>query len=141
VSMDAPFHGGSNDTIGGLIILRRPEISPLWFELVCAVQGPLIRVCPPCVRFLGMFLFMVAYMTSSAATSDTSGQRYCCLLMGAYLFLPCGSRFCRKNKSLLSHKFSLMSYIPVRNNQKPSKLYTNVNYTTDKIFHRCQLHR
>ncbi len=28
VSMDAPFHRGSNDTIGGRVRLRRPEISP-----------------------------------------------------------------------------------------------------------------
>ncbi len=26
--MDATFHGGSNDTIGGRVRLRRPEISP-----------------------------------------------------------------------------------------------------------------
>ncbi len=28
VSMDAPFHSGSNDTISGRVRLRRPEISP-----------------------------------------------------------------------------------------------------------------
>jgi hypothetical protein len=29
VPMDATFHGGSNDTIGGRVRLRRPEISPI----------------------------------------------------------------------------------------------------------------
>jgi hypothetical protein len=28
--MDATFHGGSNDIIGGLGRLRRPEISPIY---------------------------------------------------------------------------------------------------------------
>jgi hypothetical protein len=28
--MDATFHGGSNDTIGGRGRLRRPEISPIY---------------------------------------------------------------------------------------------------------------
>ncbi len=46
VSMDASFHGSSNDTIGGRVAdfgsrvpLRRPEISPFWFELVLAASG------------------------------------------------------------------------------------------------------
>ncbi len=29
VPMDATFHGGSNDTIGGRVRFRRPEISPI----------------------------------------------------------------------------------------------------------------
>jgi hypothetical protein len=28
--MDATFHGGSNDTIGGRVRHRRPEISPIF---------------------------------------------------------------------------------------------------------------
>ncbi len=34
LSMDGPFYGSSNDTIGGHVQLRRPEISPFWFEVV-----------------------------------------------------------------------------------------------------------
>ncbi len=44
-SMDASFHGGSNETIGGRVRLRRPDISPFWFEVVWRSQGSLIRVC------------------------------------------------------------------------------------------------
>jgi hypothetical protein len=29
--MDATFHGGSNDTVGGRVKHRRPEISPIFF--------------------------------------------------------------------------------------------------------------
>jgi hypothetical protein len=38
VSMDMSFHGGSNETIGGLVRLRRPGISPFWFEVVLAAS-------------------------------------------------------------------------------------------------------
>jgi hypothetical protein len=31
VFMDATFHGGSNDTIGGHVRHRRPEISPIFY--------------------------------------------------------------------------------------------------------------
>jgi hypothetical protein len=31
--MDATFHGGSNDTIGGRVQLRRPEISQIFPNL------------------------------------------------------------------------------------------------------------
>ena len=34
VSIDASLHGGSNDTIGGRVRHRRPEISPVWFGIV-----------------------------------------------------------------------------------------------------------
>jgi hypothetical protein len=44
VSMNAPVHGSSNDTIGGRVRPRRPEISPVWFGLVQRPQRPLIRV-------------------------------------------------------------------------------------------------
>jgi hypothetical protein len=30
VPLDATFHGGSNETIGGRVRLRRPEISPIF---------------------------------------------------------------------------------------------------------------
>ncbi len=33
VPMDVTFHGGSNDTIGGRVRLRRPEISPICPQL------------------------------------------------------------------------------------------------------------
>ncbi len=36
VSMGASFHGGLKETIGGRVRLRRPEISPFWFEVVLA---------------------------------------------------------------------------------------------------------
>ncbi len=39
VFMDASFHGGSNETIGSRIRLRRPEKSPVWFEVVLAAVG------------------------------------------------------------------------------------------------------
>ncbi len=39
VPMDAPFQGGSNETIGARVRLRQPEISPFWFELVLAASG------------------------------------------------------------------------------------------------------
>jgi hypothetical protein len=34
VSMDASFHGSSNETIGGRVLLRWLEISLFWFEVV-----------------------------------------------------------------------------------------------------------
>ncbi len=43
VSMNRSFHGGSNETIGGHVRLRRPELLPFWFEVVWRPQGPLIR--------------------------------------------------------------------------------------------------
>jgi hypothetical protein len=36
--MDASFHGGSNQTIGGRVRLRQLEISPFWFEVVLAAS-------------------------------------------------------------------------------------------------------
>jgi hypothetical protein len=36
VSMDALFHDGFNDTMGGWVRLRGPEISPFWLEVVLA---------------------------------------------------------------------------------------------------------
>jgi hypothetical protein len=42
--MDAPLHGGSNDTIDGLVHLRRPEI-PMFLCDVVLSSGPPIRVC------------------------------------------------------------------------------------------------
>ncbi len=32
-AMDATFYGGSNDTVGGCVRLRRPEISPICPDL------------------------------------------------------------------------------------------------------------
>jgi hypothetical protein len=41
--MDATFHGGSNDTFGGRVRLRRPEISP-----ICPLQlSPILGCSPP----------------------------------------------------------------------------------------------
>ncbi len=37
--MDAPFHGSSINTVGSRFRLRRPEISPFWFELALADSG------------------------------------------------------------------------------------------------------
>ncbi len=34
VSMDARFHDGFNDTMGGCVRLRGPEISLFWLEVV-----------------------------------------------------------------------------------------------------------
>jgi hypothetical protein len=45
VSMDAFFHGGLNETVGGRVRFRRPEILPFWFEVALQPQGSLIRVC------------------------------------------------------------------------------------------------
>jgi hypothetical protein len=39
VSMEASFHGSSNETIGGRVRLRQPEISLFWFAVVLAVSG------------------------------------------------------------------------------------------------------
>ncbi len=39
VSMNTSFHGGSNETIGGRVRLRRPELLPFWFEVVLAASG------------------------------------------------------------------------------------------------------
>jgi hypothetical protein len=39
VSMDTSFHGGSNETIGGHVRLRQPELLPFWFEVVLAASG------------------------------------------------------------------------------------------------------
>ncbi len=39
--MDATFHGGSNDTIGGRGRLRRPEISSIYpFQLFLSLPAP-----------------------------------------------------------------------------------------------------
>jgi hypothetical protein len=43
VSMNMSFHGGSNETIGDRVRLRRPELLPFWYEVVLAASGPLIR--------------------------------------------------------------------------------------------------
>jgi len=63
VSLDAPVHGGSNDTISGRVRPRRPEISPVWFGLVRRPQRALIRVCG---------VSMEAWLGSS---NDTIGGR------------------------------------------------------------------
>jgi hypothetical protein len=39
VSMDTSFHGGSNETIGGRVRLRRPELLLFCFEVVLAASG------------------------------------------------------------------------------------------------------
>ncbi len=39
VSMNTSFHGGSNETIGGRVRLRRPELLPFWYEVVLAAPG------------------------------------------------------------------------------------------------------
>ncbi len=39
VSMNTSFHGGSNETIGGRVQLRRSELLPFWFEIVVAASG------------------------------------------------------------------------------------------------------
>ncbi len=39
VSMNTSFHGGSNETIGGRVRLRWPELLPFWFEVVFAASG------------------------------------------------------------------------------------------------------
>jgi hypothetical protein len=38
MSMDAPAHCGSRDSIGGRVRLRRPEMSPFWLEVVLAAS-------------------------------------------------------------------------------------------------------
>jgi hypothetical protein len=38
--MDAPFHGGSNATIGGHVRLRRPKISPFPFNILLSLAAP-----------------------------------------------------------------------------------------------------
>ncbi len=38
VSMNTSFHGGSNETIGGRVRLRQPELLPFWFEVVLAAS-------------------------------------------------------------------------------------------------------
>ena len=65
MSMNTSFHGGSNETIGGRVRLRRPELLLFWFEVV--------------LGRLWMRLFMVVPMTPSAAASDPGGRRNCCL--------------------------------------------------------------
>ncbi len=41
VFLDATFHGGSNDTIGGRGRLRRPEISPIYpFNFLLSLAAP-----------------------------------------------------------------------------------------------------
>jgi hypothetical protein len=40
VSMDAPFHGGTNDTISGHVRLMRPKISPFPFNILLSVAAP-----------------------------------------------------------------------------------------------------
>jgi hypothetical protein len=42
VCMDAAFHGGSNDIIGGRGRLRRPEISPIYPLQLSPILGSLI---------------------------------------------------------------------------------------------------
>ncbi len=39
VSIDTSFHGGSNETFGTCVQLRRTEISPFWLEVVLAALG------------------------------------------------------------------------------------------------------
>ncbi len=82
-----------------------------------------------CVRCLWMPLFMVVPMTPSAATSDLCGQRYCCLLTPASLFLPRGLEFCRKNRPLSSQQLNADVNI------------AGVVDTCDKIVPRCRWYR
>jgi hypothetical protein len=58
---------------GGCVRLRRPELLLFWFEVV--------------LGRLWMRLFMVVPMTPSAAVSDPSGRRYCCLIVST-VFSP-----------------------------------------------------
>jgi hypothetical protein len=80
--MDASFHGGSNETIGGRVQRRRPEI---WFEGVYPSSGASNQEV---WGVSGMRFFMVVPMTPSAAASDLGGRRYCCILTEASLFWP-----------------------------------------------------
>jgi hypothetical protein len=48
VSLDATFHGGSNDTIGGRGRLRRPEISPIYPLQLCPFLGSSPPPWRPC---------------------------------------------------------------------------------------------
>ncbi len=80
VSMDASFHGGSNETIVRRVWLRRPEISPFWFEIVLAASGASNQ------GVWGVFgCVLVVPMTPSAAASDPGGRRYCCLIVSIVL--------------------------------------------------------
>ncbi len=114
VSMDASFHDGLNETIGGCVRLWRPEISPFGFEVVFRPQGPLIRVCG--VLRLLMHLFMVVTMTPSVVASDPGGRRHCCLIVSTV-----------KNLSVVSLtpaiKFSPLSYRRCRWHQR--KIYVS----------------
>ncbi len=38
MSMAVPSHCGFNDTVGGCVRLRQPEISPFWSEVVLAAS-------------------------------------------------------------------------------------------------------
>ncbi len=76
--------GSFNDSIGDRVRLRRPEISPSWFELVLVCEVSMdASFYGGCIDTLG-------------------GRRYRSLLTVASLFLPRGSQFYRKNRPLSS---------------------------------------
>jgi hypothetical protein len=58
VSIDASFHGGSNDTIGGRVQPRRPEILPsycqhcLFAVVVDTGKQFLVVLLTPAIKFL-----------------------------------------------------------------------------------------
>jgi hypothetical protein len=94
VSMNTSFHGGSNETIGGLVRLRRPG-----FEVVLWSQGPLIRA-------FGVSMdasFHGGSNDTIAAASDPNGRRYCCLIVST-VFSPLSLT--------LANNFSAVSLTP-----------------------------
>ncbi len=115
VSMNTSFHGGSNETIGGRVRLRRPELLPFWFKVVLAASGASNQ------GVWGVYgCVMVVPMTPSAAASDPGGRRYCCVLVTT-VFLPLSMAPANNFWTVLltpAIKCSPVSLIPVRNNQK-----------------------
>ncbi len=67
MSIDMPFNGGSNETIGCRVRLQRPEIWLFWRP-----QGSLIRVCGVS---LDSSFQMAVRMKLSSDVSDFGGWR------------------------------------------------------------------
>jgi hypothetical protein len=133
MSMNTYFHGGSNETIGGRVRLRRPELLPFWFKVVLEASGAFNQGV---WGVYGCVFFMVVPMTPSAAASDPGGRRYCCLIVSTVFSLLS-----------LTPAIKLLPGVVDTDQKKPKslkfiagvndtaeKLFTGVNDTADKFF-------
>jgi hypothetical protein len=84
-----------------------------------------------------MRLFMVVPMTPSTAASDPVGQRDCCLLIAASLFLPRGFAILQEEQTLSSQQFIASEKFTVGVVDTGEQFIVSVVDTSDKIVPCC----